>query len=113
MRNFNSQEGVFKPILGIKIAPEAIPIQNEEHQNVQSRVNIKDRQYASLLQAVLKYQEAKKKRFEEGDPLDLSECDWLHVVLEAQYAESIDQRVKDAYFRMNEEARNVKVKVES
>ena len=37
MRNFNSQDGVFKPILGIKITPEGIPIQNKGHKNVQSR----------------------------------------------------------------------------
>jgi hypothetical protein len=38
MRNFNSQDGIFKPILGIKITPEGIPIQNKGHKNVQSRV---------------------------------------------------------------------------
>src|SRR5271155_5125677 len=51
-RNFNSQEVVFKPILGIKIAPEAIPIQNEEHQNVQSRVkgiSCKEAKHSSVL----------------------------------------------------------------
>src|SRR5271154_6423353 len=47
MRNLNSQEGVFKPILGIKIAPEAIPIQNEEHQNVQSRDKYLRKNYES------------------------------------------------------------------
>ena len=38
MRNFNSRDGVFKPIPGIKITPEGIPIQNEGYKNVQSRV---------------------------------------------------------------------------
>jgi hypothetical protein len=37
MRNFNSQEGVFKPILRIKIAPEGLPILDSGHKNVQSR----------------------------------------------------------------------------
>ena len=37
MRNFNSQEGMFKPILRIKITPEDLPIQQSGHKNVQSR----------------------------------------------------------------------------
>ncbi len=37
MRNFNSQEGVFKPILRIKIAPEGLPFQQSGCKNVQSR----------------------------------------------------------------------------
>jgi hypothetical protein len=38
MCNFNSQEGLFKPILRIKITPEGLPIQDSGHKNVQSRV---------------------------------------------------------------------------
>ena len=41
MRNFNSRDGIFKPIPGIKITPEGIPIQNEGHKNVQSRTKAK------------------------------------------------------------------------
>jgi hydroxymethylbilane synthase len=37
MRNFNSQEGLFKPILRIKITPEGLPIQDSGYKNVQSR----------------------------------------------------------------------------
>jgi hypothetical protein len=37
MRNFNSQEGMFKPILRTKITPEGLPIQQSGHKNVQSR----------------------------------------------------------------------------
>jgi hypothetical protein len=38
MRNFNSQEGVFKPILRIKITPEELSILDSGHKKVQSRV---------------------------------------------------------------------------
>lgn len=31
MRNFNSQDGVFKPILRVKITPEGLPIQHSEY----------------------------------------------------------------------------------
>jgi hypothetical protein len=37
MRNFNSQEGVFKPILRIKITPEELSILDSGRKNVQSR----------------------------------------------------------------------------
>ncbi len=37
MRNFNSQEGMFKPILRIKIAPEGLPFQQSGGKDVQSR----------------------------------------------------------------------------
>ncbi len=37
MRNFNSQEGVFKPVLRIKITPEGLLIQQSRHKNAQSR----------------------------------------------------------------------------
>jgi hypothetical protein len=39
MRNFNSQEGVFKPILRIKITPEELSILDSGRKNVQSRVS--------------------------------------------------------------------------
>ena len=44
MRNFNSQEGVFKPILRIKIAPESLPFQQSGCKNAQSRDNREKRQ---------------------------------------------------------------------
>ena len=34
MRNFNSQEGILKPILRIKITPEGLSILNSEYKNV-------------------------------------------------------------------------------
>jgi len=37
MRNFNSQDGMFKPILRIKITPESSSILRSRRQNVQSR----------------------------------------------------------------------------
>ena len=37
MRNFNSQEGIFKPILRIKITPEGLPIQQSGRKNVPSQ----------------------------------------------------------------------------
>ena len=39
MRNFNSQEGILKPILRIKIAPEGLSILDSGYKNVQSRAN--------------------------------------------------------------------------
>jgi len=39
MRNFNSQDGMFKPILRIKITPESSSILRSRRQNVQSRVS--------------------------------------------------------------------------
>jgi hypothetical protein len=37
MHNFNSQEGVFKPILRIKTTPEELSILDSGRKNVQSR----------------------------------------------------------------------------
>jgi hypothetical protein len=37
MRNFNSEEGVFKPILRIKITPEELSILEAGRKKVQSR----------------------------------------------------------------------------
>ena len=37
MRNFNSQEGMFKPILRIKITPEGLSILDSEYKNDISR----------------------------------------------------------------------------
>jgi hypothetical protein len=74
-------------------------------------VNIKDHQYVSLLHAVMKYQEAQKKCYEEEELFDLSDCGRVVDFLEAQYATHLDKRMKDAFFHMNEEARKIKVQV--
>jgi len=55
-RNFNSQEGMFKPILRIKITPEGFPIQQSGHKNVQSRdILNKKREFRKFYRTRIKF----------------------------------------------------------
>ena len=76
--------------------------------------NFKDHQFKAVLKAVYAYQDAQQKWYKEENLFDRSNNDYrLEIdLLDAEYQESLDQRIKDAFSLIHEESRKVKVIVE-
>jgi hypothetical protein len=76
-----------------------------------SSVNINEHHFKALLDAVTIYQYAQQKWYQEEEIIDLSNSDCHMDLLEAQYQESLVQKIKDAYLHVIEESKKVKVTV--